>query len=324
MLDILFVEDDEEDYLLTCDLLGEVLDEAFVVHRVVSYDAAKKALTASEYGVCLLDYRLGAHDGLDLLREIAAQNCQTPVIVLTGQGSQTVDRAVMGAGAVDYLVKQHVEAPALGRAIRYALARKQAERERIEMIEARAARAHAEAARSLVGEVLWSATEGKLRLCDGAADLPAPLGWVGEPVVLSPASLRALRHQVQSVAAACRYSDERWFDFVAAVGEAAMNTVVHAGHGQARIGANVEGTIQVWIMDQGTGIPLERLHRATLERGYTTVGSMGHGFWMILKMADRIWLHTGPSGTTVVLEQDPTPPEPLWFATETLTSQANL
>jgi hypothetical protein len=37
---------------------------------------------------------------------------------------------------------------------------------------------------------------------------------------------------------------------------------------------------------------------------------MGYGWFMTLRTADRVWLLTGPNGTTVVLEQDATPPEP--------------
>ena len=34
---------------------------------------------------------------------------------------------------------------------------------------------------------------------------------------------------------------------------------------------------------------------------------------MMLKTADRIWLLTGDTGTTVVLEQDRMAPEPEWL-----------
>ncbi len=92
-----------------------------------------------------------------------------------------------------------------------------------------------------------------------------------------------------------------------------MNAVVHAGGGEARVCAGGEGTVQVWIQDQGKGITMDHLHRATLERGFTTAGTMGHGFWMMLKTADRIFLLTGPSGTSVVLEQEREAPEPAWL-----------
>jgi hypothetical protein len=58
---------------------------------------------------------------------------------------------------------------------------------------------------------------------------------------------------------------------------------------------------------------MDQLHRATLERGFTTTGTLGHGFWMMLKAVDRIWLLTGASGTTVVLEQDRDPAPTTWF-----------
>ncbi len=68
------------------------------------------------------------------------------------------------------------------------------------------------------------------------------------------------------------------------------------------------------MRDQGTGIAPDALHRATLERGYTTAGSLGHGFWMMLKTADRIWVCSpAPSGTTLVLEQGREAPEPGWL-----------
>lgn len=59
---------------------------------------------------------------------------------------------------------------------------------------------------------------------------------------------------------------------------------------------------------------MDRLHRATLERGYTTAGTLGHGFWMILKTCDRLYLLTGTNGTTLVMEQDRTPAAPYWLS----------
>jgi anti-sigma regulatory factor (Ser/Thr protein kinase) len=44
-----------------------------------------------------------------------------------------------------------------------------------------------------------------------------------------------------------------------------------------------------------------------LERGYTTAGSLGLGFSLMHSVADRVYLFTRPSGTTVVLEQGAVP-----------------
>lgn len=95
-----------------------------------------------------------------------------------------------------------------------------------------------------------------------------------------------------------------------------MNAITHADGGTARIHAS-DNTIQVWITDRGAGIPLESIHLATLQRGFTTAGTMGHGFWIILSTIDRVFLLTGPEGTTVVLEEDRISPDPAWLRDRT-------
>ena len=92
-----------------------------------------------------------------------------------------------------------------------------------------------------------------------------------------------------------------------------MNAVVHGRGGTGEICSNAQGTVQVWVTDTGQGISMEHLPRATLERGYTTAGTLGHGFWLMLNTVDRVWLLTGPSGTTIVLEQDRMAPAPAWL-----------
>jgi hypothetical protein len=59
----------------------------------------------------------------------------------------------------------------------------------------------------------------------------------------------------------------------------------------------------VWIEDQGKGIAFGHLPRATLQLGFTTAGTMGFCMKLMLKTVDRLFLLTGPAGTTVVLEQ---------------------
>jgi PAS domain S-box-containing protein len=168
--------------------------------------------------------------------------------------------------------------------------------------------------RAFLRDVLYSVSEGRLRLCETAADLPAPLPGAVEAVALSKPTLGVFRRRVQDVACASGLPDERVHDLITAVGEAAMNAVVHAGGGEGRVCADKEtGTVQVWVTDNGAGIGMEYLHKAMLERGFTTAGTFGHGFWLMLKTADRIHLLTGQGGTTVVIEQDREPPAPGWL-----------
>jgi signal transduction histidine kinase len=122
---VLLVEDDEDDYRLTRDLLREIGERRFVLELVMSYDAAVEAMTRQEHDVYLVDYRLGMHDGLELLREPFLVG--KPVIMLTGLDDSDVDLKAMAAGAADYLVKGKIDAPLLERSIRYAIERKRAE-----------------------------------------------------------------------------------------------------------------------------------------------------------------------------------------------------
>jgi PAS domain S-box-containing protein len=157
--------------------------------------------------------------------------------------------------------------------------------------------------RRLAREMLYSLTEGRMRLAEFQDDLPAPLSPISDAVALSERTLRVLRKQVEAVAEEFSIVKERRYDLLTAVGEASMNAVKHGRHGVSRIHADAErGVIQVWVVDQGPGIAADQIHRA-LERGWTT-GGFGHGWWFILKAIDRVYLLTRPAGTTVVLEMD--------------------
>src|SRR5436853_451636 len=102
---VLLVDDDEDDYALARDLLAEADREHYALSWEPDFDRALSALCGSGYDVCLLDYRLGKHSGLDLLRRAVAGGAKAPFLILTGQGQRELDLEAMRAGAVDYLEK---------------------------------------------------------------------------------------------------------------------------------------------------------------------------------------------------------------------------
>jgi signal transduction histidine kinase len=126
---ILLVEDDEDDYVLTRELLVEVFGRELTLDWVTSVDAALEQVRSGAHDICLVDFQLGQRNGLDLVR--AASDCGTrmPFILLTGQDSREIDLEAMRAGATDYLVKDQIAAPLLERSIRYAIERSRAEHE---------------------------------------------------------------------------------------------------------------------------------------------------------------------------------------------------
>lgn len=184
--------------------------------------------------------------------------------------------------------------------------------------------------RSFLRNVMWSVSGRKLKLCDTEEDLPPPISPVLHFQSIHSNNLSILRRQVRTLAENTGYENNRIHDLVTAVGEASMNAVVHAGGGHSalcmktRSNRNPQNTIQVWIRDKGRGISLEQLPQATLERGFTTAQSLGHGFWLILQMIDRIWLLTGTEGTTLVMEQDETQNDPSWLDAQPFMFMSNI
>lgn len=123
---VLLVEDDEDDYIITRDLLLEIRGREFLLEWAKTYEKGLEMMVLNRHDVCLLDYRLGAHNGVELLRAAIERGCQSPVILLTTSGHQTVDVEAMEAGASDYLVKGALDAVSLERSIRYAIQRARA------------------------------------------------------------------------------------------------------------------------------------------------------------------------------------------------------
>src|SRR5690348_16162717 len=101
---VLLVEDDEDDYLITRNLLRMIEAPTFVLDWVKTYESGLQAFAKNQHDVCILDYCLGEHTGIDLLREAMAGGCKMPVILLTGQEDYAVDVEATQIGATDYLV----------------------------------------------------------------------------------------------------------------------------------------------------------------------------------------------------------------------------
>ena len=124
---VLLVEDNEADYVLTRSLFLRAGPERFKLEWVRTYNAGLEAVVGGTHDVCLVDYRLGGSSGLNFLREAAERGCEAPIILLTAQGDDKVDREAMEAGAADYLEKGSIDEVLLERTIRYAVKQRQAE-----------------------------------------------------------------------------------------------------------------------------------------------------------------------------------------------------
>lgn len=133
VLKVLFVDDDEDEYVLIKDMFARLPGQGngvrYMLDWAASYDAALDACARNNYDLHLVDYHLGQNNGLELLRAVAARGYNAPSILLTGQGSYELDLAAMEQGAYDFLLKDQLNEALLERTIRYALERRQTEDE---------------------------------------------------------------------------------------------------------------------------------------------------------------------------------------------------
>jgi diguanylate cyclase (GGDEF)-like protein/PAS domain S-box-containing protein len=128
-LKILIIDDDEEDFMIIRDFLFDVREVDYQAEWVGNFQAALERITLKNYDACLLDYRMGKYNGLDLLNEAVKIKPRLPIILLTGISDHQLDVEAMNKGAADFLVKGEVNSVVLERVIRYSIGRKKLEEE---------------------------------------------------------------------------------------------------------------------------------------------------------------------------------------------------
>ena len=122
-LRILHVDDDEEDFLIMRELLSDMKYTPVEVEWISDYHQALEVLLRNEHDLCLLDFYLGEHNGLELLKEAQNAGCYVPFVMLTVSNDRAIDLEAMQYGAHYYLVKSQLTSHELERAIRYSLER---------------------------------------------------------------------------------------------------------------------------------------------------------------------------------------------------------
>jgi DNA-binding NarL/FixJ family response regulator len=120
------IDDDENDAMLVRHMAGKMPGPGCQIHWAGSYDQGLKALGEIDWDICLLDYQLGAHTGLDVVVESRVRGIDCPFLLVTGAGSHAIDLQATRAGVMGYLEKSRLCPLELERAIRYAVGIRQA------------------------------------------------------------------------------------------------------------------------------------------------------------------------------------------------------
>jgi anti-sigma regulatory factor (Ser/Thr protein kinase) len=162
--------------------------------------------------------------------------------------------------------------------------------------------------REFYQKTILAATKGKLVITDrseiehicGPAIAESEIKAVGDP--------GDIRAETARLAREAGMDESRISDFVLCIGEATTNAYKHVGSGSTSLHRQADTLIFV-VSDLGPGIEAINLPEVALKRSYTTAVSLGMGYKAMISLADRIYLSTGPTGTTVAIEMHLHKPE---------------
>ncbi|WP_018479233.1 hybrid sensor histidine kinase/response regulator [Pontibacter roseus] len=118
---VLLVDDDEDDFIIARDIMDDIPGRNYVLEWASSFDKAVDIIRERRHHVYLVDFRLGARDGLELIEKSVNEGVTAPFILLTGQSDRETDEKAMRVGAQDYLVKGTFNPFDLERSIRYSI-----------------------------------------------------------------------------------------------------------------------------------------------------------------------------------------------------------
>ncbi len=124
---ILMVEDNRADAVLLQDMLMGDAPGQFDLTWTSSLRETLDRVAREHFDAVLLDLSLPDSHGLDTITRLSTAVPAMPILVMTGLTDEQIAGEAVRCGAEDYLIKGQTDARSIGRAIRYAIERKQGE-----------------------------------------------------------------------------------------------------------------------------------------------------------------------------------------------------
>jgi len=124
---LLSVEDSDVDF----EAIRAVLDDVnqFFWTRAVNLEEALEKINQEKFDLVFLDYILPDGSAFDFLKTIHENGITIPVVVITGQGDETIASQIIRQGACDYLPKNKVTKEILSRIIKNTIEKTHLEKE---------------------------------------------------------------------------------------------------------------------------------------------------------------------------------------------------
>lgn len=132
---VLLVDDNPDDRERYVRQLKKIAQANYNYVEADGYDSMLTMLKQHKPDCVLLDYSLPGRNGLEILQEIVAKERHLPVIMMTGQGNESIAVKSLKEGAQHYLVKSEVTDELLHTHILAAIKHCAMEREHDDLIE---------------------------------------------------------------------------------------------------------------------------------------------------------------------------------------------
>ena len=116
-------------------------------------------------------------------------------------------------------------------------------------------------------------------------------------------SIVVVRDEISRYAHESGMDEMRIFDFLGCVVEAVSNSIKHAHSSKASL-HKFKDKLIFMVSDSGSGIGTMQLPNVALTKGYSTAGTLGMGYKVMIHFADKVYLATGLQGTTVAIEMN--------------------
>jgi DNA-binding NtrC family response regulator len=112
-LHILLIDDDNDDIFFTTGYLADIETINTVIDIEVNYRRAVAKVMANPDHVCLVDYFLGAQNGIDLIQECRSAGAQNFFILVTGYMDERLTAQAYNAGAYTVIKKDSLNKDSL-------------------------------------------------------------------------------------------------------------------------------------------------------------------------------------------------------------------
>src|SRR5580692_12706844 len=118
---ILVIDDSEDDREFYRRTLKKSEDAVYDIVEAGSGEQGLARLAEALPACVLLDYSLPGRNGVEVLKRLRAEHPFVPVVMLTGQGNETVAVTAMQEGAQNYISKATITPETLAHTIQIAI-----------------------------------------------------------------------------------------------------------------------------------------------------------------------------------------------------------